>query len=69
MTALEPGMPAMQAGIKVGDVISAVNGTAIHSTKAMIDILQKTKDQPVELTVLHDGQERKPSRHAGAEER
>ena len=33
-------MPAMQAGIKVGDVITAVNGTAIRSTPAMVDILQ-----------------------------
>ncbi len=59
VTFLEPGMPAIAAGIKVGDVISAVNGTPIHSTKAMIDLLQKTKDQTVDLTVLHEGQEEK----------
>ncbi len=57
VTSLEPGMPATQAGIKVGDIISAVNGTPIRSTKAMIDLLQKTKDQPVQLTILRDGNE------------
>jgi regulator of sigma E protease len=51
VSSLEPGMPAVQAGIKVGDVITAVNGIQIHSTKAMIDILQQTKGQPVDLTV------------------
>ncbi len=55
VTALEPDMPAIKSGIQVGDIITAVNGTAIRSTKAMIDMLQKTKDQPVELTVLHEG--------------
>jgi regulator of sigma E protease len=59
VSSLEPGMPAIQAGIKPGDVISAVNGTPIHATKAMIDLLQQTKDKPVELTVLRQGQEQK----------
>ena len=58
VTALEAGMPAIKSGMKVGDVITAVNGTPIRSTKAMIDLLQRTKDQPVDLTVLQDGQER-----------
>lgn len=51
VTSLEADMPAAKAGIKVGDVITAVNGISIRSTKAMIDILQQTKDQPVDLTV------------------
>lgn len=58
VTSLEPNMPAVKAGIKVGDVISAVNSTPIHSTPEMIALLQQTKDQPVNLTVLHDGHER-----------
>jgi regulator of sigma E protease len=58
VTALEANMPAVNAGIKVGDVISAVNGAPIRSTKAMIDLLQQTKDQPVDLTVEENGQQR-----------
>jgi len=58
VTTLEANMPAVAAGIKIGDVISAVNGVPIHSTKAMIDLLQQTKDQPVDLTVEENGQQK-----------
>ncbi|HEY3929358.1 MAG TPA: RIP metalloprotease RseP [Candidatus Koribacter sp.] len=57
VTSLEQNMPAVKAGIKVGDVITAVDGTAIRSTKAMIDLLQQSKDKPVDLTIGRDGKE------------
>jgi regulator of sigma E protease len=42
----------------VGDTITAVNGTPVYATRAMIDMLQQTKDAPVKLTVEHKGQQR-----------
>ena len=55
VTELEPGMPAEQAGVKVGDEIVALNGKPVPVLEAMVDELRHTKDQPVVLTVLRDG--------------
>ena len=55
ITDLEAGMPAEKAGLKVGDEITAVNGQPVPALEAMIETLKKTKDQPVQLTVLRDG--------------
>jgi len=55
ITDLEAGMPAEKAGLKVGDQITAVNGQPVPALEAMIETLKKTKDQPVQLTVLRDG--------------
>jgi len=54
---LEPGMPAAQAGIQDGDKIVAMNGKPLESIEVMIESLQETKDAPVELTVLRNGQQ------------
>jgi regulator of sigma E protease len=51
ITDLTPGMPAEKAGLKIGDVIVAVNGQPIKAIAQMIGMLQKTKDAPVEVTV------------------
>ena len=56
ITALEEGMPAEQAGVKVGDEIVAMDGQAIPALAAMIDRLKVTKDQPFQLTVSRSGQ-------------
>jgi regulator of sigma E protease len=56
VTELDPGMPAEKAGIKVGDVIDAVNGLKVHHISEMVTMLQNTKDQPVDVTVIRDGQ-------------
>jgi regulator of sigma E protease len=52
VTALEPDMPGVQSGLRVGDEITAVDGTPIHSTGAMQAYLQATKDKPVHLAIL-----------------
>jgi regulator of sigma E protease len=57
VTSLESDMPALKSGVKVGDVITEVNGIGVRSTPAMVAILQQTKDKPVELTVLRYGQQ------------
>jgi len=56
VTDLEPGMPADKAGIRIGDVMVALNGKPLLAVGQMIDILKQTKDQPVSLTVSRDGQ-------------
>ena len=56
MTLVEPGMPADKAGIKVGDQILTANGQDIPAVEALIQMLNRTKDQPLELVVLRNGQ-------------
>src|SRR5882724_5057666 len=51
---LEPDKPAAQAGIHEDDKIVAMNGQPLPSIDAMIEGLQETKEQPVELTVIRD---------------
>jgi regulator of sigma E protease len=58
VTDLEKGMPAEKAGIKVGDEILTVDGQPIPAIEAMIEALKRTKDKPVEITVLRDGQQK-----------
>jgi regulator of sigma E protease len=58
VTDLEKGMPAEKAGIKVGDQILSVDGEPIAALEAMIETLKRTKDKPIEITVLRDGQQK-----------
>lgn len=56
ITELESGKPAEKAGIKVGDKIVSLDGQPIMTLIAMIESLKKTKDKPITITVLRDGQ-------------
>ncbi|HKV82682.1 MAG TPA: RIP metalloprotease RseP [Candidatus Sulfotelmatobacter sp.] len=53
---VEPQLPAAKAGIKEEDRIVALNGQPVHSLESVIDSLQKTKEQPIDLAVLRNGQ-------------
>jgi regulator of sigma E protease len=53
---VEPNLPAAKAGIKEEDRIVALNGEPVHSLESVIDSLQQSKDQPVDLTVERGGQ-------------
>jgi regulator of sigma E protease len=57
ITALEPGMPAEAAGLQIGDEIVAINNESVRSTPALLRHLQETKNQPVTLTLLRNGQQ------------
>jgi regulator of sigma E protease len=56
LTTVEPGMPAAKAGIKVGDRILTANGQDVPHLAALIQMLNHTKDQPLTLVVLRNGQ-------------
>jgi regulator of sigma E protease len=49
-------MPAEKAGLKVGDEILSVNGQEIPALEALVDMLARTKDQPLEIVALRQGQ-------------
>ncbi len=56
LTLVERGMPADLAGIKVGDQILTANGQEIPAVETLIQMLGHTKDQPLNLVVLRNGQ-------------
>jgi regulator of sigma E protease len=58
ITDLQPDMPAAKAGLKEGDQIIALDGKPLPAILAMIETMEVTKDKPVLLTVLRDGQEK-----------
>lgn len=50
---------AKDAGFEIGDIIYKLNGNEISSIESMIDIINKTKEDIVEFTVIRDGKEKK----------
>jgi regulator of sigma E protease len=55
ITDLEAGMPAEKAGMKLGDEIVSVDGQPIAGLEAMIESLKRTRDKPIQITVMRDG--------------
>ena len=51
VTDLTPGMPADKAGLRDGDEILAVDGQPVPALAAMVEILEKTKDKAIAVTV------------------
>ena len=56
ITDLVSGMPAEKAGLKEGDQIIALDGKPVPALAEMVESLKITKDKPIEITVLRDGQ-------------
>jgi regulator of sigma E protease len=53
---MEHNSPAEKAGLRQDDKIVSLNGQPLYSIETMIESLQETKDQPVDLTVQRSGQ-------------
>jgi regulator of sigma E protease len=58
LTTVEAGMPAEKAGLKVGDQILTANGQEIPALEALVQMLNRTKDQPLEIVVLRGDQKK-----------
>lgn len=54
VTSVSEGGPAAQAGVKAGDVITAIDGEAIDSTGDISRILNQKKEGDVTLTVIRN---------------
>lgn len=53
---IEAGTPASKSGLTEDDRIIAMNGTPLVSIESMIERLQQTKTEPVDLTVMRGNQ-------------
>jgi len=53
---LDSGLPAAKAGMKENDKVIAMNGQPVPSIESMIESLQQSKDQPVDITVARGDQ-------------
>jgi len=58
ITDLVEGMPAEKAGLKEGDKILTMDGKPVPALAFMIEALKVSKDKPITLTVLREGQEK-----------
>jgi regulator of sigma E protease len=58
ITDIVSGMPADKAGLKEGDQIIALDGKPVPALAAMVESLKVTKDKPIAITVVRDGQQK-----------
>ncbi|MBE6469904.1 MAG: PDZ domain-containing protein [Coriobacteriaceae bacterium] len=69
VVAVEEGGPAAEAGIRKGDVITAIDGTAVSSADGLIIALREhAVGDTVELTVSRDGEQKDVSVELGSDE-
>ncbi len=69
IAAVEPGRPAERAGVRPGDMLLSANNTPVKSMDDLINLMQKVKNQPMELVVSRNGKPQTitvtPERFAG----
>src|SRR5579871_681109 len=58
ITDLQENMPAEKAGLKEGDKILALDGRPVNALAEMVESLEVTKDKPIALTVLRNGEKK-----------
>ena len=61
VTFAEPGAPAEQAGVLLGDVIVAIEGTATRQVDDLFGVLAELADRTVTVTVVRGGEVRELS--------
>src|SRR5260221_402900 len=54
VTAVEPNSPAARAGLKAGDVITAIDGEKVEGAGDLARGINKQKDGDVSLTIVRD---------------
>jgi regulator of sigma E protease len=52
---VQEGMPAQKGGLKKGDEILAINGTAVESWEKMAEIVAASEGETLTLTVVREG--------------
>ena len=57
VSVVEPGSPAESAGLQVGDLITAINGSAIDNTQALIDEVKLHLGQEITLGIQRGDQQ------------
>jgi regulator of sigma E protease len=54
---IDKGMPAEKAGMQIGDVITSLNGQAVHSIQSVQAYMKAHGTNPVTVGILRDGKE------------
>jgi len=49
--------PAYEAGLRIKDVITKINGTSVTTVNKVIEIISKSEGQPITITVRRSGSE------------
>ena len=57
LSTVEPGLPAANAGLQVGDEIKSLDDVIVRSNSAVIAFLQNNKEKPVRVTYIRGGKE------------
>ncbi len=52
----DPPTPAVEAGVRVGDVIASFNGVALQSWDQMSELIRENRDGEARVTVIRDGE-------------
>jgi regulator of sigma E protease len=53
----DKSLPAYEAGVRRGDVIESVNGQKLDNWPAMVDAIQQTEGEPLEVSLRRKGQD------------
>ena len=58
ITSVMPGSPAAEAGLQTDDLLLKVGDSLVAEMNDLIDLVQKSEGEELNLTLLHEGEER-----------